>query len=241
MSIASATRALARLAWRELRRRRGSLLVIALVALPVAALTVAALVALPVAALTVAAVVAASSDGSPQDQRRSVFGGADIVVQFAHEDAADDDSVAADVRQLPAGSRVLRVHERRGLVPGVRGSDVFVEASDLPLQDPFTAGMTQLLRGRAPHGPTEVGASANVLRDLGLRLGDTLVSRRLGLRARITAEVADPGDLASSRIFSGASLPLSARHRTDVRLLVALAPGASASAAATLRGPPTAR
>jgi hypothetical protein len=50
-------------------------------------------------------------------------------------------------------------------------------------------------------------------------------------------EVADPGDLASSRIFSGASLPLSARHRTDVRLLVALASGAPASAAATLRGP----
>ena len=111
-----------------------------------------ALVAPPVAALTVAAVVAASSDGSPQDQRRSVFGGADIVGQFAHEDAADDASVAAAVRRLPAASRVLRVHERRGLVPGVRGSDRVVEVSDLPLDDPLTAGMTKLLRGRAPHG-----------------------------------------------------------------------------------------
>jgi len=224
MSVAPATRALARLAWRELRRQPGRTFL------------VIALVALPVAALIAVAVLNTASAAGPQEQRRSVMGGADVVVVFKHEDATNGDTVAEVVSELPEGSRVLRVRERTGLVP-VRDGDVPVQLGDLPLADPLTAGMAKLVRGRVPVGLGEIAASPAALRDLGLRLGDTLVSHRLGLRARITAEVIDPNDLSRSQIHTGAPLPETSASRTDSRLLVALPPGAAASGVARLRGP----
>lgn len=222
MKIAPATRALTRLAWRELRRRPGrSLLVIALVALPVAA-------------LVVGAALNASSVASPQDQRRIVLGGADVVVQFVHHDAANGDTVAEVLRRLPAGSRAVRERERSALVP-VRNRDVFVQVSDLPLDDPLAAGMTKLLRGRVPVGRGEVAASPVVLRDLKLRVGDMLVSRSLGLRARITGEVIDPSDLQRLQVHSGVALPRTSSR--TARLLVSLPAGTETSAIKRLRGP----
>jgi putative ABC transport system permease protein len=224
MSVAPATRALARLAWRELRRRPGrSVLVIALVALPVAA-------------LTVAAVLNASSVAGPEDQRRSVLGGADLVVKFSSQADANSDAIADDLRRLPEGSRVLRVRDRGAVVPG-RDGDVLVQVGDLPQAHPLTAGMTKLLRGRVPVGRGEVSASPDALRDLGLRLGDTLSSRHLGVRARITAEVIDPNDIDSAQILTGAPLPHTTDPSSNTRLLVSLPPGADASAIERLRGP----
>lgn len=221
MTIAPATRALARLAWRELRRRPGrSALVIALVAMPVAA-------------LVVAAVLNASNAGSPDDQRPLVMGGADVVVQFARDDMAQSDAVNSVLRRLPRGSRTVRVRERVALVPA-RDRDAIVEVSDLPLNDPLATGKVKLLRGHAPVGAAQVAASPTALRDLGLRLGDTLISRRLGLRARIAAEVVDPDDLHRPVIITGAPLP-AATSRT-ARLLVDLPPGSDASAVARLHG-----
>jgi putative ABC transport system permease protein len=222
MTIAPATRALARLAWRELRRGRGrSLLVIALVAMPVAA-------------LVVAAVLNASNAGSPEEQRPLVMGGADVVVQFARDDLANGDIVNAVLRRLPPGSRTVSVRERVALVPA-RDRDAIVDVTDLPLDDPLATGKIKLLRGHSPVGAAQVAASPTALRDLGLRLGDTLVSRRLGLRARIAAEVIDPDDLHRPVIISGAPLP--AATSRIARLLVDLPPGSAASAVARLRGP----
>jgi len=222
MTIAPPTRALARLAWRELRHRRGrSVLVIALVAMPVAA-------------LVVAAVLNASNAGSPEDKRPLVMGGADAVVQFDRDDPANDDTVNAVLRRLPPGSRAVNVRERLALVPA-RDRDVIVGVTDLPLDDALVTGKITLLRGHPPIGAAEVAASPTALRDLGLRLGDTLVSRRLGLRARIAAEVIDPDDLHRAVIVTGAPLP-AATSRT-ARLLVDLPPGNTTSAVARLRGP----
>jgi putative ABC transport system permease protein len=222
MTIAPATRALARLAWRELRHRRGrSVLVIALVAMPVAA-------------LVVAAVLNASNAGSPEQQRPLVMGGADVVVQFDRDDLANGDTVDSALRRLPPGSRAVSVRERLALV-SARDRDAIVDVTDLPLDDPLATGKIKLLRGHPPVGAAEVAASPTALRDLGLRLGDTLVSRRLGLRARIAAEVVDPDDLHRPVIISGAPLP-AATSRT-ARLLVDLPPGNTTSAVARLRGP----
>ena len=222
MTVAPATRALARLAWRELRHRRGrSMLIIALVAMPVAA-------------LVIAAVLNASNAGSPEQKRPLVMGGADVVVQFAHDDLANGDTVNAVLRRLPPGSRTVSVRERLALVPA-RDRDAIVDVTDLPLDDRLATGKIKLLRGHSPVGAAQVAASPTALRDLGLRLGDTLVSRRLGLRARIVAEVVDPDDLHRPVIISGAPLP-AATSRT-ARLLVDLPPGSAASAVAQLRGP----
>jgi putative ABC transport system permease protein len=86
-------------------------------------------------------------------------------------------------------------------------------------------------------GLGEVAASPVALHDLGLRLGDMLVSRRLGLRARITAEVIDPHDLIRSQVHTGAPLPTSANLSTRSRLLVALPARAGTAAIERLRGP----
>jgi putative ABC transport system permease protein len=225
MTIAPATRALTRLAWRELSRspRRSALTI--------------ALVALPVAALTVAAVLVASSTAN-HDTRRGLMGSADAVVLLHHSaDASRGDVTAEYLRRLPAGSRVLRLREYGAPVPGVRGSEAFVEVSDLPLDDPLTAGMTKLLRGRLPAGPGEIAAAPNVLRDLGLRVGDRLVSHRLGLHARITAEVIDPTNVARSRVITGGPLPHVPQHRIDTRLLLAVPAGTPASTIERLDGP----
>jgi putative ABC transport system permease protein len=220
MTIAPATRALTRLAWRELRRRsRRTVLVIALVALPVAALTVGA--------------VSVASSTASQDGRRNLMGAADALVVLT----ASAGTAAHVVHDLPAGSRVLSVHERSATVPGVRGNDVVLQLTDLPLHDPLTAGMTKLVRGRAPAGPGEVAATPNVLRDLGLRVGDVLVSNRLGLRARITAQILEPTDEASYRVTTGGPLPATAAASAKTRLLVSWPPGTPGSAAEQLRGP----
>ncbi|HEV7807007.1 MAG TPA: FtsX-like permease family protein [Solirubrobacteraceae bacterium] len=218
MTIAPGTRALTRLAWRELRRRsRRSLLVIALVGLPVAALTVGA--------------VSVASSTASQDGRRSLMGGADALVVLRGTAVG-----AADVvRDLPAGSRALEVRERYADVPGVRGSDVGVELTDLPIDDPLTAGMTKLLHGRAPVGPGEVAATTNVLRDLGLRVGEQLVSNRLGVRARVTAQIVDPTDIARYRVVAGAPLGQHEGADSETRLLVSLPDGAASTD--ELRGP----
>jgi putative ABC transport system permease protein len=222
VNIAPATRALARLAWREQRRRPGRFLL------------VIALVALPVAALVVAAVLNASSVATPEDHRANLMAGADVVVQFAQDDTTNGDTADDVLRRLPRGSRVVRVRERVALVPERQG-DVFVEMSDLPLADPLSVGKTKMLRGRPPVGPGEIAASSVALHDLGLHVGDTLVSRRLGLSARVTAEIVDADNLSRSLVISGA--PLAPASSRTARLLLSVAPGTAASAAAALRGP----
>jgi len=224
MRIAPATTALTRLAWRELRWRPGRTLL------------VIAIVALAVAALVVASALSASAAPSPQDEHASKLGDADVRVLFVDDGAPGGDPVAEVLRRLPAGSQVVRVRERAGLVP-VRGDNgaVFVEVDDLPLDDPITTGMTKLLRGRAPATRGEVAGTRVALRDLGLRVGDRLVSRSLGLNARITGELLSPIDLSRSQVHSGAALS-DASSRTS-RLLVDLPAGAPASAVQRLRGP----
>jgi putative ABC transport system permease protein len=219
MRIAPGTRALTRLVWRELRHRsRRSLLVIALVGLPVAALTVGA--------------VSVASSTANQDGRRNLMGAADALVVLRGSDVRATDVV----RDLPAGSRALQVRERGAVLPGVRGSDVFVELTDLPIDDPLSAGMTRLLRGRAPVGPGEVAATTNVLRDLGLHVGERLVSNRLGVRALITAQIVDPTDVARARVIAGAPLRAQDGPVTHTRLLVSLPGGGAASGVDELRG-----
>ncbi|HUR85801.1 MAG TPA: FtsX-like permease family protein [Solirubrobacteraceae bacterium] len=225
MSPSPQTRALTRLAWRELRHR------------PRRSLPALALVAVPVAALTVVAVLVATSTAN-HDGRRALLGSADAVVLLGESGDRPPDAVAADyLRRLPDASRVVAVREFGAPIPGVRGSETFVEVSDVPLNDPLTEGMTKLLHGRPPEDAGEVAASTNVLRDLGLRVGDRLVSRRLGLDARITAEVIDPTDVARTKVFTPRRLPPAPGAFSEIRLLLDLPPGTTASVVARLSEP----
>ncbi|MEO8274130.1 MAG: FtsX-like permease family protein [Chloroflexota bacterium] len=149
---ASAIRALMRLAWRNITRHRGrSLLVVALVALPVAAM---------VAGISVLRTTQPSQDREDTAQ----FGRADLLAQGISEqelrpwlpaDASIEPTFWSDGQLLVAGAR-----------PGVtvRGVDL----------DGLGMGMLTLIDGRAPKGANEVAISAEVGRIAQVAIGGQL-------------------------------------------------------------------
>src|SRR5262245_24558971 len=133
----SANRALTRVAWRDITRHRGrSLLVVLLIALPVAAMV---------------AGIAILRTTQPSQERRDleVLGRADIVAQGVSRDKLE--------KYLPAGSTIEPIFSTDGqiLVDGSRPS-VTVRGIDL---DGLGQGMLTLVDGRTPKGTNEVAIS----------------------------------------------------------------------------------
>lgn len=177
----SAVRALARLAWRNITRHRGrSLLVVALVALPVAAM---------VAGIAVLRTTQPSQD----EEDAAQFGRADLLAQGLSEQA---------LRQwLPDGVTIEPTYWSDGqlLLAGARPG-VTVRGVDL---DGLGSGMLTLLEGRTPKAASEVAISAEVGRIANVAIGGQisiddappatvvgLVENRLRLNERIV--VFDP-------------------------------------------------
>lgn len=131
--MGSSLRALARIARSDIARHRGrSLLVIALVALPVAAMVFG---------------VTLYKTTTPTEAAR-------VASQFGHADLISYGAASADLeRYLPDGSVVEPVIqiEDRLVLPGAR-TQVAVRAMDL---DGLAAGMFTLVDGRTPKGPEE--------------------------------------------------------------------------------------
>lgn len=151
----------ARLARREVRRRKGRTAL------------VMALVAIPVIAMTIASVAYRTNRDTHSDRFRRENGAADMVVWQSR--AADQAApIAFDPRSLPAGSRAVTVHEVYGRVRGVGGRDASVRFTDVPLADPLTDGMVRPTEGRVPAAADEALVSPEVARDLGVRVGDAL-------------------------------------------------------------------
>lgn len=142
-------RALTRVAWRNITRHRGrSLLVVALVALPVAAM---------VAGIAVLRTTQPSQDRADVAQ----FGRADLVAQGISE---------AELRPwLPDGATIEPTYWSDGqlLLPGARPG-VTVRGIDL---DGLGNGMLSLVDGRTPRGASEVAISAEVGRIAGVAIG----------------------------------------------------------------------
>ncbi len=150
--IGSSIRVLARVAWSDIARHRGrSVLVVALVALPVAAMV---------------AGIALYRTTTPTQEREEVarMGRADLIAyNTTRADLAD---------LLPAGSTVEPYVTRDGRIvtPGARPS-VTVRAMDI---DGVASGMLTLVDGRAPKGLEEAAISADVAELAGVQLGDRL-------------------------------------------------------------------
>jgi putative ABC transport system permease protein len=158
----------ARLARREVRRRKGRTAL------------VVALIAIPVLAMTVASVGFRTSRDTAAEEYRRAYGESDLVLQGAS--AADGlvvsdgtDRIGDALARLPAASRIVAVHDVYGQVrPARSGKPTFVRFTDLPLADPITSGMVDVQQGRAPSSPDEVLLSRSVARSLGVGVGDTL-------------------------------------------------------------------
>jgi len=172
-------RVLWRMARRDLRRhlRRSALIV--------------ALVALPVAGLTAGIVLLRAASPTGAQRAADLLGAATLRVDAASPLAR------LDAAALPAGSRTLAFSTDGGLLRVGPGDVRRISLTDLPLDDPLTAGMLGLRAGRAPRGPGEVAVSTAVLRELGGRVGDTLqLVQRDGTdrTVRITGTVLRPAD-----------------------------------------------
>ncbi|MEU4528203.1 FtsX-like permease family protein [Micromonospora ureilytica] len=193
-------RAAVRIARRESgRSRRRTILVLAMIAMPVAAL----------------AFLAASYDMAeltPQERVDRRLGVADAQLQWIANAPVGQDEwgegwytregelpgkvTAAQVSALlgPGG----RVTEVRPDVPlTLRGPhrDEVVNARVLDLTDPLARGLVRFRAGRAPQQPGEVAVSPTALRRLGLRLGHAVAAADGSRAYTVVAVVEFPDDL----------------------------------------------
>ncbi|SDY52461.1 putative ABC transport system permease protein [Micromonospora pattaloongensis] len=175
-----AWRAALRIAVREARRAKGRNALIL------------AMIALPVLALTFAAVTYDMFHLRPAEQLNRELGAADARVQWVSEVGLEQDpegrgwsssststpgtaTIDRLLDVLPAGSRaipstvgLLDVRTAAGIAElEVRGIDV---------ADPLTRGMVRLRAGRAPVGDAEIAVSESAGRRLGVGVGDRVTS-----------------------------------------------------------------
>lgn len=166
-----------RLAQREVRRRPGRTVLVAL------------LVALPVAGMAIAVTVIRTDHRTPLEKWEESFGKAEGVVYPTY----GDDGVALPTPVLPAGSRGLVVtssFQRFRTADHQHRADV--QLTDRPLDDPMTTGMLDVRSGRAPAAASEIALAPRVARDLGVAVGDDLVLDRPALRLTVVGMVEDP-------------------------------------------------
>lgn len=176
-----------RIAMREMRRAKGrSALVVAMIALPVLALSFTA-VTYDMFRLTQA------------EERDRRLGPADAELQWygdgpvrqdaagtswrvdgagsasgSSADQADPPTEAELLTHLPPGSRLATGTLSSGLTLGGPDDVIQIESRELDFGDPLHQHLMRLVRGRAPAAPNEAAASERALRRLGVTIGGTI-------------------------------------------------------------------
>ena len=174
-----------RLARREVRRRPGRTVLVAL------------LVALPVAGMAMAVTLIRTDATSRLEEWQRTYGQADAAGYELDVDAA-----------LPEGSRTVPVHTTWMRLRAADGARADSELTDLPLDDPLTAGIHDLVSGRAPARDGEVVLSTALAGHLGVDVGDELVLERPELTATVVGEVEPVGCLScETAVFAPGTLP----------------------------------
>lgn len=153
-----------RLARREVRRRPGRTLL------------VAALVAVPVLAMTMAITIARSATDSPQQQFERSSGQADLMLDVGELTSSQiDDAIAA----LPTGSRAVRITTANTRLTATEGQVAeWVDFRIAPFGDPLLDGIYDVTEGRVPSAPGEVLLHRDVADELGVDVGDTVALER---------------------------------------------------------------
>lgn len=168
-----------RLARREVLRRPGRTALVAL------------LVAVPVAGMAISVTLIRSGAVSADEEWQRNFGQADA----AFEDFGEGLAPA-----VPEGSRTLAVAKAFARVKAANGHRADVDITDLPLDDPMTAGVYDLVAGRPAAWPGEVVISTALADDLDVRVGETLRLERPALDALVVGEVEPVGCLGCGAI-----------------------------------------
>ena len=200
-----------RIARREARRAKGrSTLVIAMIALPVLALSFAA----------------ASYDMfrlRPAERADREMGAADARLLWEYTGSVQQDprgdgwSAEGDVTPkphteseilaaLPAGSRIIRSRESYADFRTASGIGT-VGTRGLDIRDPLTAGLVTLLDGRAPATSGEVAISPQAADRLGAGLGGTIQNSDRTKSWTVTGIVEFPGSLFENIVFLPDAIP----------------------------------
>jgi putative ABC transport system permease protein len=177
-------RPLLRIARRDALRHKGrSLLIVAMVAVPVAAMS---------ASLT----LGRSVERTPEQSVSDTMGQADLEVIARGVSAGDWQAV------LPAGSRTISVQDDYGDVALVSGDELFEPSLFVAdLADPLVAGMAELVSGRAARGPGEVVVSPSLAEDLGVGLGERLDLARPDRSVTVVGTAVRPFAVNLSSLF----------------------------------------
>jgi putative ABC transport system permease protein len=174
---------------------------------------VALLVAIPVAAMTMAVVLIRTNESrTPLEEWERQNGQADARLFGGFGDLGDRlpvvkpevgpaDPPEQPTVELPVGTRVIPVEERYTRVRTAGGDRAFVELSDLPLLDPLTAGIHELVEGRAPTARREIALGANLARRLHVMPGEDLVLDRPDLTLHVVGLVEQVGCLSCPAVL----------------------------------------
>ena len=165
-SPTSAWRLAARLARREVRRRPGRTLLVAL------------LVAVPIVAMTIGSILVRSNTDAARLARS--FGTADLVV--TQWSSYDDDGTPIDVLDVgstfsnlvPEATTSTEILTVWTYVTALDGAQTTVTASAFDAASPITDGIVEVSSGRLPATSTEVLLHPAIADELGVDVGDTL-------------------------------------------------------------------
>ncbi|GAA4702372.1 FtsX-like permease family protein [Phytohabitans rumicis] len=207
----SAWRTAMRIAWRESRRAKGrSALVIAMIALPVFALSFAA----------------ASYDMfrlTPEEKVTRQLGAADALIRWETTGPLEQDptgqgwSTSTEPRQdvvsekdmlaaLPPGSRVTPTQD--GIVELRTATGVgSLNSAGLDLTSPLVSGRVKLLDGRAPASDGEVAITEKAVGRLGAQIGDTIQNPDGTKSWTVTGIVEFPDELYQTVVFRPGAVP----------------------------------
>lgn len=153
--MAGSWRVAARLARREVRRRRGRTALVVL------------LIAVPVAAMVVAAALYRAGETTAAEHWQFEHGQADAAQWGVN------DPTTVDPATFPEGSRVLLVGSSVATLAAEAGGRCICDVIGLPLDDPLAEGIVRVTAGRAPR-VGEVLLTSPAARKLGVDVGDTL-------------------------------------------------------------------
>ncbi len=171
-SPTSAWRLAARLARREVRRRPGRTLLVAL------------LVAVPIVAMTIGSILVRSNTDAARLARS--FGTADLVV--TQWTSYDDDGTPINVLDVgstfsdlvPEATTSTEILTVWTYVTALDGAQTTVTASAFDAASPITDGIVEVSSGRLPATSTEVLLHPDIADELGVDVGDTLRLARPG-------------------------------------------------------------
>lgn len=220
-----------RIARREARRSKGrSALVLAMIALPITALTL----------------FAASYDTfelKPAEKYRQQYGSADAALTWhldapleqdaageawngADEDAGreavlrDKPATAEEITKvLPAGSRAIP-YATGGITLRTATGIGDVEAVSLDIADPIARGLAQLREGGAPRDAREVALTEQAAARLHAKVGSTVSSPHRDGTWRVTGIVEFPGRLRALVVFPPGAMPVDESMVSDTTWLV---------------------